>query len=55
MFPIPEWLKTRRHQESEQAKRSLDAVRGMLDAEMASLKSAMEKATVKREADHATD
>ncbi len=55
MFQIPEWMKTRRYQESEDARRSLEAVRGMLDAEMVNLRKVMRKATERREADHAAD
>ncbi len=55
MIPFPHWLKSRQQQESDEARRALASVRGMLDAEMASLKEAIQLATAKREANDATD
>jgi hypothetical protein len=54
MISIKHWLKSRQHQESDEARRAMALVRGMLDAEMNGLKLAMQLATAKREANDAT-
>lgn len=55
MISLPQWFKSRLHLESDEKKRSLEAVRGLLDAEMTGLRIAMRKATEQKGADHAAD